>query len=443
MEHDLVPPAAPPRATRRRIAERRIAPRLIGGALLASAAVSATALPAIAQTPPAAPAPAHAHASQLPPEQGWAYTRYELLAPGSGAFRIVYDVTATRPGARYFFNPIRKGSVSSDETVIDLATGRPLAFAIVHGADAKGPDFPDADPTYDYIRVTLARPVPTEGGGARLRILKTYTDARSYFTDGADLVFRRDLGITRNAVVLPKGYGLMSCTYPSQVAQEADGRLRISFLNDTPAEAPLELRAAPINLGPGSALSRPEERAAQSRDIVYFLEAPESHAFRLYHDYTETREGVDRYINVVRTGSAASDPRAFDLDTGEPLAARILKGPEIAAAGIVEEGLDPAAPGAEAVVFSFPRIAPGGSLRLRMWETYADPKSYRLEGDELVFDRTFGRSDNAVVLPAGWRLTSSLSPAVIRQLPDGRTRLDFLNPRDDEVEVRITAQKVK
>ncbi len=408
---------------------------------LACLALACLASEAVAQTPGASPV---SRTAQVP-QQGWAYTRYELLAPGSGAFRILYDVTATRPGARYFFNPIRKGSASSDETVIDLASGKPLAFAIVHGADAKGPDFPDADPTYDYIRVSLARPVPAQGGGGRIRIDKTYTDARSYFRDGEEIVFKRGLGITRNAVVLPKGYGLVSCNYPSQVAQEADGRLRISFLNDTPAEAPLEIRAAPMALalasGPAARLAAPAERAANSRDIVYFLQPPETHAFRLYHDYTETRAGVDRYVNVVRTGSAAADPQAFDLDTGEPLAARILKGAEIAAAGISEEGLDPAAPGAEAVVFSFPPVPRGGSLRLRMWETYADPKSYRLEGDTLVFDRTFGRSANAVVLPAGWRLTSSLSPAIVTRLPDGRTRLDFLNPRSDEVEVRITAQR--
>ena len=33
------------------------------------------------------------------------YTRYELLAPGSGKFRILYDVTANTPGARVYDNP--------------------------------------------------------------------------------------------------------------------------------------------------------------------------------------------------------------------------------------------------------------------------------------------------------------------------------------------------
>jgi len=30
-----------------------------------------------------------------------AYTRYELLAPGSAKFRIIYEVTATTEGAQY------------------------------------------------------------------------------------------------------------------------------------------------------------------------------------------------------------------------------------------------------------------------------------------------------------------------------------------------------
>jgi hypothetical protein len=38
------------------------------------------------------------------------YTRYELLEPGSAKFRIVYEVTATTPGATYFFNPSARGA---------------------------------------------------------------------------------------------------------------------------------------------------------------------------------------------------------------------------------------------------------------------------------------------------------------------------------------------
>src|SRR5258708_22432428 len=54
-----------------------------------------------------------------------AYTRYELLAPGTARFRITYDVTAVTPGAKFFFHPIRKGSHARDASVIVLTTSAP------------------------------------------------------------------------------------------------------------------------------------------------------------------------------------------------------------------------------------------------------------------------------------------------------------------------------
>src|SRR5256885_14199630 len=52
------------------------------------------------------------------------FTRYELLAPETHQFKIYYEVTETRAGARFHFNPIREGSEASDESVVDLATGK-------------------------------------------------------------------------------------------------------------------------------------------------------------------------------------------------------------------------------------------------------------------------------------------------------------------------------
>ena len=54
------------------------------------------------------------------------YTRYELLAPDTASFKIIYDVTATSPGAKYYFNPIRRGSVASAVPAIPIST-RPYA----------------------------------------------------------------------------------------------------------------------------------------------------------------------------------------------------------------------------------------------------------------------------------------------------------------------------
>ncbi|MGZ6018437.1 MAG: hypothetical protein ACXWKO_07185 [Phenylobacterium sp.] len=378
------------------------------------------------------------------PQEADGYTRYELLAPGSAKFRIIYDITAIRPGATAFFNPIRKGSVASDEKVTDLATGQPLKFAQVSGESARTTGLPEADPASDYIRVELARPVPVDGGQGRILIEKTYEDPKSYRVEGKDIVFDRGLGIKKNAVVLPLGYVLVDCNYPSQVTQEADGRLRISFFNVTPGEAPLKIRATPgaLSATPTSVKGKFGERAKQTRDIVYFLQPPETHAFDLYHDYTEEKAGVSRYINVVRTGSVATNPSAKNLDTGETIPAVHLKGDQITKAGIDDPEIGKVTPESEIVVFNFKPLKAGQSIRLRMSETYTDPGRYRLVGDELVFDRTFGRANNAVVLPKGWMLTNSSAPVVVSRTEDGRVRLDFNNPRPDEIEALFTAKRV-
>jgi hypothetical protein len=387
------------------------------------------------------------------------YTRYELLAPESASFAIHYEVTTTTAGAKYYFNPIRKGSVASDESVIDVMTGQPLRFEVVTGEVAvRDPLMKGADASENYIKVYLARPVPPEGQ-ARLLILKTYTDAKSYFREGDAIVFNRPLGIPRNSVVLPAGYEVVACNIPSQVLAESDGRIAISFMNGTGAEAPLVVKgklgaqtgaaAAPPKAGPAKSWESPfqgateqerlSERAHQDRDIVYFLQQPETHSFRLYHDYTESRPGADKYFNVVRSGSKVSDPSAYVLDTGEKLATKTLTGADLASAKI--DAGEPVDASAQIVVIPFSPVKVGQSVRLRISETYTAPASYRLEGEELVFDRSLGRPRNAVVLPQGWYLTASSIPAKVTQLEDGRIRLDFSNGRPDEVDVLIKAKR--
>ena len=391
------------------------------------------------------------------------YTRYELLSPGSAKFRIYYEVTATTFGATEFFNPIRKGSVASDEHVYDRLTGAPLAFDVVGGDVARAGGVRNADSTSQYIRVKLARPVPKDGE-ARILIDKTYYDPKSYYEENGLLVFARPLGIKRNAIVLPRDYEVVSCNVPSQIIEEY-GRLSVSFWNALPAEAPLVIKARRL---PMAAIARkdvvwtgpvrgfpvpreaaaasasgerrviPDERAHQNREIVYFLQQPETHAFDLYHDYTESKVGVDKYLNVVRTGSSVSRPSARILDTGEELKWEILTGDAIRRA---ELDVSDVTPTTQVVVFHFAAVKANGSVRLRMFETYTDSARYRLVGDTLLWDRSFGRPANAVVLPAGWYLTNSTIPGTISETADGRVRLDFINPRPDEIDVFLTARR--
>ena len=382
-------------------------------------------------------------AAQAPTRQTSAgeYTRYELLAPGSGKFRIYYEVWATTPGARYFFNPIRRGSVASDEAVWDLASGSPLRFEELDGRAARASGFAQADTGTRYIRVELPRPVPQDGL-VRIRIDKTYMDPASYFDQAGQIVFRRSLGIKRNSVLLPAGYELVSVNVPSQVLREPDGRILISFINAGPDAASLEVHARPAPpsaIAPTALAARITERAAQTRDIVYFLQQPETHVFDLYHDYTESREGMDRYLNIVRAGSTVSNPSARNLDTGEPLVTETLKGDAITRSGL-DIG-EPVRPETEVVVIRYPPVKKGQSVRLRISETYTDSVRYRVAGDELIWDRAFGRPANAVVLPTGWYLTHSSVPATVSLTGDGRVRLDFINPRLDEIQVLIVARR--
>ena len=171
-------------------------------------------------------------------------TVYDLLAPGTHSFDIVYDVSTRTAGAAYFFNPIRAGSTASKERVVDRASGKPLTFTIVDGKTAKASGAMDASTPDDaqFLRVALARPVP-KGAETRIRIYKTYTDAASYYATAAGLEFERPLGIKRNVVILPKGYELTGSASPAIVSTDPDGRVRLSFINDRDDQLPVRITA--------------------------------------------------------------------------------------------------------------------------------------------------------------------------------------------------------
>jgi hypothetical protein len=371
------------------------------------------------------------------------YVRYELLAPETASFKVAFEVSVTSAGARRYVDPIRQGSAVGTVSIVDLMSGAPLA----------------ADKAAHAITVTLARPVPPKGQG-RLRIEKTVTDARSYSRAGNLAVFSQPLTSRRGSLVLPAGFELISCNMPAQVLSEDDGRVRIAFMNHAPGDAVLVVqaragaavgsRAAPKPLTSARSWEPPPsqgpterarliERAQQDRDITYFLQDPSTSAFSLFHDFTESRPGIDKYINVVRTGSRVSNPSAYVLDTGEALKDETLKGSAITAAKLDIGQV--VTPDTEVVVVHFPPVKAGQSVRLRISETYTAPQSYRLDGEDLVFERSLGRPRNSVVLPPGWYLTASSIPAIVSETAEGLIRLDFMNGRPDSIDVFIKARR--
>ncbi len=388
------------------------------------------------------------------------YTRYELLDPASQSFRIIYDVTSTAVGSEYYYNTLRKGSEHKVDGVVDLMTGKNLEWKIVSGAEAKKAGNAQASDDVDYLQIKLARPI-TEGSEYRVRIDKTYKDPKSYFVKDDRIVFDRPLGIKRNSIILPKGYELVLCNYPSQVMMESDGRIKISFIHTVAGEAPIHIEGrklpasanlaavtehpAPQVQGTGRDKSKARvdwsfpEKANQTREIVYFLQQPETHAFRLYHDYTETREGTDKYLNVVRPGSKASNPSAKILDTGKDLRVETLRGD-----AIKQKGLDigeTITPETEVIVIWYDPVQKGQSTRLRIEETYEDVNRYLLDKNELVFDRSFSRAFNTVILPDGWFLTANAIPATVNLTADGKVSLYYVNDAPDEIDVLIRGRK--
>ena len=371
------------------------------------------------------------------------YSRYELQPPGTATVRVVYEASAVTEGARTFTDAIAATAKVTDVAVHDLMTGRPLKFVVSPRA----------------IAVTLARPVPARGQG-RVRIEKTVTDSKAYTRVGDAGTFTVPLGAGRHNLVLPAGYELIACNIPVRVLAEDDGRTKLDLMNVAPGNVTLVVKIRAGTLTGEAAKPKPltnnrswepppaqgpterqrlAERAHLDRDIVYFLQEPSTNAFFLYHDYTESRPGTDKYINVVRAGSRASNPSARILDTGEELKHETLKGAEITAKKIDIGGQ--VTPETEIVVSYFAPVKPGESIRLRLSETYTAPDSYRLDGNDLVFERSLGRTRNSVVLPTGWYLTASSIPAVVSETQDGRIRLDFVNHRPDSLDVYIKGRK--
>ncbi len=180
-------------------------------------------------------------------------------------------------------------------------------------------------------------------------------------------------------------------------------------------------------------------RAEQDREITYCLLPPETHQFRISHDFNVTRTGQSSVHSFVRKGSVVTASEIYNLDTGEKLPTRQVIGKSVNALGyyptpspddmiVVQGDLGHA-------------LSAGESVRIRVVETYTDPKSYTVSNGELTWDRTLGRPRNVVTLPPGWYLTEASVPAIISLDSDGRISCRFNNLRNDEIHVVLKAKQ--
>jgi len=181
-------------------------------------------------------------------------------------------------------------------------------------------------------------------------------------------------------------------------------------------------------------------RAQQDRTIRYWLLEPNTHQFRISHDFTVDRVGQASVHSFVRKGSeVAPDSKITLLETGEPLHTHIVTGKQVNALGYYREHYDD-----DTVVVQgdLPHaLAKNETVRVRVEETYTDPVGYTVQGNELVWTRTLGRPVNYVSLPDGWMLTSVNTPAVITLDQQGRVTLRFTNTHPGDLAVTIKARK--
>lgn len=374
-------------------------------------------------------APVHAQTS---------YTLYELLEPGSAQFKITYDVTTARAGDEYFLNPIRAGSIATDESVWDLSTGKELVFEVITGAQAKqqglaSPRTPDDN---EYIKVHLGRAIP-EGGEARLRIIKTYEDPESYLVDGDTVVFDRGLGIRANAVVLPAGYELVSSRTPGIAGTTEDGRIKVSLLNDRDDQ--LAVRVVGRRTATAPAPPSGNHRSEQTREITYWMLEPSTHQFRISHDFTVDTPGQQYVHSFVRAGSTVSEAEVWDIDAGTKLETTNVTGADVNALGFYPNRYDDDMAVVQSELLA--AVGEGESTRVRVIETYTDEERYYMDGEELVWDRSLGRPYNTVKLPEGWMLTGVSVPAIVSEDNDGLVSLRFINIRNDSIQVVIRAKR--
>ena len=341
------------------------------------------------------------------------YTEYEILAPGSEAFRIKYIPETTTVGATQIENATRAGSKGEDIQVYDPRTGDPVEFTYKN----------EPNPEVYAIRATLPFPVP-QGGVGRVLIHKTYKDARTYMMSGEDLVWVRSLSGYRLGVVLPPGYAFISSNVAAQLSTTASGQLKLAFANPSGQANPVTIHARKT-----TAQFVPQPYTDMFFDDVktlYDLGDPAGGAFAVEQTYSDYRKGARARLDVL-SYLPLEGMKVVDLDTAKPLAT-------------VKEGA------ATYATLEVPIKNDRQSAHLRVTGTVSgNAAGYRVDNGQLVFDRTLHGLRNTVVLPAGWELAGVSQSATIgtqRTAAGPRTFVALINLNgENQYRVEIRARK--
>jgi hypothetical protein len=126
----------------------------------------------------------------------------------------------------------------------------------------------------------------------------------------------------------------------------------------------------------------------------YLLLEPGSASFRIRFLPEQTRVGATELVNATRGGSEGSDIEVYDPRTGKPLEFTYE-----------QQGNDP---DSHAIRVKLPRPVPEGGIgRVLIYTTYKDPRTYMMNGEDIVWVRSLSGYRLGVVLPEGFAFIAS------------------------------------
>jgi len=184
----------------------------------------------------------------------------------------------------------------------------------------------------------------------------------------------------------------------------------------TPAEPPL-LPAQPLT-----------RFFTQDPYTEYSLLEPDTEQFRIRYLPEQPRAGSTELVNATRGGSEGSDIQVYDPRTGKPLEFTYQ-----------QQGADPENHAIRATLAA--PVPEGGIGRVLIYKTYKDPRTYMMQGEDIVWVRSLAGYRLGVILPKGYAFASSNVAAQLTTLPDGRLKLAFANPSGQSNPVTIHARK--
>jgi hypothetical protein len=194
---------------------------------------------------------------------------------------------------------------------------------------------------------------------------------------------------------------------------------------------PLFLAAQQGNTNPdGSLRAAPPVTRLFTQDAYteYSILEPGSEQFRIRYLPEQPRAGSTELVNATRGGSEGSGIEVYDPRTGKPLKFTYE-----------QQGGDP---DSHAIRATLPVPVPEGGIgRVLIYKTYKDPRTYMMNGQDLVWVRSLAGYRLGVILPKGFAFVSSDVAAQLTTLPDGRLKLAFANPSGQSNPVTIHARK--